>query len=80
MPERWPDLTGIRNQVHQDLGMLSKQCHDKVKVGIEVRDVEEQIDQLGIEVLGLSNEEFKDIKESLREMEWKGSAGPSNLH
>jgi len=55
-----------KNEIHRD--RLSKQCHEKVAIGITVGDIEEQIDELAAELWGLSKEELKDIKESQYEM------------
>lgn len=57
-----------KNETHQDLSRLSKQCHEKVAAGITVSDLEEQIDELAAELWGLSKEELKEIKDSLEEM------------
>jgi hypothetical protein len=56
------------NAVHNDLSSLSKRCHEKAAVGIDVGDLEEQIDALAAELWGLTKEELKEIKESLEEM------------
>ncbi|MBI4548382.1 MAG: N-6 DNA methylase [Ignavibacteriae bacterium] len=56
------------NELHQDLIRLSKQCHEKVAIGITVSDLEDQIDELAAELWGLSKEELKEIKASLEEM------------
>jgi len=53
--------------VHKDLSYLSQQCHDKVSAGINVTDLEEQIDELAAEMWGLTKQELKDVKESLEE-------------
>ncbi|MBU2444067.1 MAG: hypothetical protein KJ666_00650 [Bacteroidetes bacterium] len=53
---------------HQDLSRLSKLCHEKVAAGIDVTDLEEQIDELAAELWGLTKQELKDIKESLEEL------------
>jgi len=37
-------------------------------LGIDVCDLEGQIDQLAAELWGITNEELKEIKESLEEM------------
>jgi hypothetical protein len=55
--------------LHEDLARLSKECHEKAAAGISVSDVEEQIDELSAEVWGLSTDEVKEIKESLKEMQ-----------
>lgn len=57
-----------KNELHQDLSRLSKQCHEKVAIGITVSDLEDQIDELAAELWGLSKEELKDIKTSLEEL------------
>jgi len=38
------------NYIHQDLTRLSQQCHEKVAAGIDVSDLEEQIDELATEL------------------------------
>jgi len=53
------------NHIHQDLSRLSQQCHEKTAAGIDVTDLEEQIDELAAEMWGLANEELGDIKDSL---------------
>ena len=55
-------------ELHRDLAHLSEQCHEKAAAGIEVNDLEEQIDELAAQLWGLSKQELKDIKESLEEM------------
>jgi hypothetical protein len=47
-----------KNELHQDLSHLSKQCHEKVAAGISVSDLQEQIDELAAELWGLSKEEL----------------------
>lgn len=56
------------NSIHQDLSKLSQQCHEKTAAGIDVSDLEEQIDELAGELWGLTKEELKDIQESLEEL------------
>ena len=56
------------NSVHKDLSKLSQQCHEKTAAGIDVSDLEEQIDELAAELWGLTKEELKDIQESLEEL------------
>ena len=56
------------NSIHQDLSNLSKQCHEKTAAGIDVTDLEEQIDELAAELWGLTKEELQDIKDSLEEL------------
>jgi hypothetical protein len=54
--------------IHTELSKLSHQCHEKTAAGIDVTDLEEQIDELAAELWGLTNEELRDIKESLEEL------------
>jgi hypothetical protein len=54
-----------KNQTHQNLCSLSKDCHKKVTSGVSVTDLEEQIDDLAAQLWGLTNDEMKSIKESL---------------
>jgi SAM-dependent methyltransferase len=56
------------DEIHQSLARLSKQCHEKVAGGIDVADLESQIDELAAELWGLSTEELTEIKASLEEM------------
>jgi hypothetical protein len=56
------------NSIHQDLSRLSQQCHEKTAAGIDVTDLEEQIDELAAEMWELTSEELKDIKNSLEEL------------
>lgn len=56
------------NEVHRELSGLSKQCHEKVASGIDVIELEEQIDELAVGLWGLSKDELKDIKDSLEEL------------
>jgi hypothetical protein len=56
------------NIIHKDLVHLSKLCHEKVASGIEVIDLEKQIDELSARLWKLSEEELRDIKESLNEL------------
>ncbi len=56
------------NKIHNDLSYLSQECHDKVSAGIDVTDLEEQIDELTAEMWGLTKQELKDIEESLEEL------------
>lgn len=56
------------NNIHKDLSQLSKQCHEKVAAGIDVTDLEEQIDELAAELWGLTKQELRDIQESLEEL------------
>ena len=53
---------------HRDLARLSQQCHEKTAAGIDVSDLEEQIDELAAELWVLTKEELKEIKESLEEL------------
>jgi len=57
-----------KNGIHNELANLSEQCHEKVLKGIDVSDLEEQIDKLADELWGLTKEDLKDIKDSLEEL------------
>jgi hypothetical protein len=65
---RVPDYDDT-NDTHRELAQLSKLCHQKVAAGIDVNDLEEQIDQLAAELWGLTQAELKDIKDSLEQTE-----------
>lgn len=54
--------------LHKDLLNISIKCHEKVSVGIDVTDLEEQIDELAAELWGLTKQELRDIQESLEEL------------
>ena len=56
------------NDAHLELSRLSQKCHEKTAAGIDVSDLEEQIDGLAVELWGLSKEELKEIKDSLEEL------------
>ncbi len=56
------------NVSHVELSRLSQECHEKVAAGIDVSDLEAQIDELAAELWGLTKDELKEIQESLREM------------
>jgi len=56
------------DEIHKALARLSEKCHAKVAAGIDVSDLEEQIDELAAELWGLTKAELKEIKESLEEM------------
>jgi SAM-dependent methyltransferase len=57
-----------KDRIHLDLANLSKQCHEKTAAGIDVSDLEAQIDELAAELWGLTKDELKEIQESLQEM------------
>jgi hypothetical protein len=57
------------NEIHVDLSRLSEQCHEKAAAGIDVSDLEEQIDELAAELWGLTKEELAEIKDSLEELQ-----------
>ena len=61
-------LIELENAIHKELSTLSKLCHEKVASGIDVTDLEEQIDELAAELCGLTQDELKDIKSSLKEL------------
>ncbi|MCK4403536.1 MAG: N-6 DNA methylase [candidate division Zixibacteria bacterium] len=56
------------NPIHGNLSRFSRQCHEKAAKGIDVTDLEEQIDQLAAEMWGLTSQELKDIKDGLEEL------------
>ena len=56
------------NLIHSDLSKLSQKCHEKTAAGIDVTDLEEQIDELAVEMWGLTKQELKDIQDSLEEL------------
>ena len=58
-----------KNELYQGLSRLSKQCHEKAAAGIDVNDLEEQIDELAAELWGLTKEELAEIKDSLEELQ-----------
>ena len=57
-----------KNAMHLELSRLSQLCHEKVAAGIEVKDIEMQIDELSAELWGLSKQELKDVQENLQEL------------
>ncbi|MCZ2356644.1 MAG: SAM-dependent DNA methyltransferase [Bacteroidia bacterium] len=57
-----------QNETHVELAHLSEKCHKKTAAGIDVSDLEEQIDNLSAELWGLTKQELIEIKESLQEM------------
>jgi len=56
------------NEIHLSLARLSIKCHEKTAAGIDVSDLEEQIDNLSADLWGLTKQELIEIKESLQEM------------
>lgn len=58
----------INKALHKALMNLSKLCHERTAAGIQVTDIEEQIDELAAELWGLTKQELKDIKDSLEEL------------
>lgn len=56
------------DEIHKTLSQLSSKCHEKTAAGIDVSDLEAQIDELAAELWGLTKDELKEIQESLREM------------
>jgi SAM-dependent methyltransferase len=57
-----------QNKTHLELAHLSEKCHKKTAAGIDVSDLEAQIDELAAELWGLTKDELKEIQESLQEM------------
>ncbi len=58
----------VENSCHSELAEISARCHKQTAAGIDVSDLEEQIDELAAELWGLTKEELKEIKNSLEEM------------
>ena len=56
------------NPIHQELSLLSRYCHQKAAVGIDITDLEEQVDELAAGMWGLTPEELQDVKASLEEL------------
>jgi methylase of polypeptide subunit release factors len=54
--------------IHKDLSNYSQQCHERTASGIQVQDLENQIDLLAAELWGLTKQELIDIKESFEEV------------
>jgi len=59
-----------KNPVHLRLAELSEQAHEATKVGDELRlrEIEAEIDLLAAKLWGLSDEELREIQESLSEL------------
>jgi hypothetical protein len=59
-----------KNPVHPRLAELSKQAHEAAKVGDEVRlqEIEAEIDRQAAKLWGLSDDELRDIQQSLAEL------------
>lgn len=58
----------LSNRIHQELSRLSRYCHQKAAVGIDITDLEEQVDELAAGMWGLTPEELQDVKASLEEL------------
>lgn len=56
------------NETHRELAHLSEECHSEVDAGIDVKEIEEQIDGLAGELWGLSKDELEEIKDSFEEL------------
>lgn len=56
------------NTIHNELSKLSNLAHERTSAGIQISDLEEQIDELNAELWGLTKQELKDIKDSLEEI------------
>jgi hypothetical protein len=58
-----------KDRVHKELSGLSKNVHCEVTVGDEagVVELEQRIDELAAQIWGLTNEELKEIQDSLEE-------------
>jgi hypothetical protein len=59
-----------KNPVHLRLSELSKQAHEAAKVGDEMRlrEIEAEIDRQAAKLWGLSDDELRDIQQSLAEL------------
>jgi SAM-dependent methyltransferase len=59
-----------KNPVHLRLAELSKQAHEAAKVGDEMRlrEIEAEIDRQAAKLWGLSDDELREIQQSLREL------------
>jgi hypothetical protein len=59
-----------KNPVHLRLAELSKQAHEAAKVGDEtrLREIEAEIDRWAAKLWGLSDDELREIQQSLREL------------
>jgi len=59
-----------KNPVHLRLAELSKQAHEAAKVGDEMRlrEIEAEIDRQAAKLWGLSDDELRDIQQSLAEL------------
>jgi SAM-dependent methyltransferase len=59
-----------KNPVHLRLADLSKQAHDAAKAGDEtrLREIEAEIDRQAAKLWGLSDDELREIQQSLREL------------
>lgn len=58
------------DKIHQELSGLSENAHFAANAGDEAstKELEQRIDELAAQIWGLSNEELKEIKESLSEL------------
>jgi hypothetical protein len=58
------------DSIHRQLAALSQQAHGATAVGdaVRVREIETEIDQLAIELWGLTQQELEDIQQSLEEL------------
>lgn len=61
-------LFDFSNDIHSELSRLSLLCHEKRAAGIDVTDLEEQIDELTAEMWGLTKEELNVIQDTLEEL------------
>jgi hypothetical protein len=59
-----------KNPVHLRLAELSKQAHEAAKIGDEtrLREIEAEIDRWAAKLWGLSDDELREIQQSLREL------------
>jgi len=49
----------LKNNIHKRVAKLSLRCHEKTSSGIDVSDIEDEIDQLVADSWGLTSEELR---------------------
>jgi hypothetical protein len=57
-----------KNKLHLQLAELSEKAHDVAKTNGDTSEIENQIDDLAVEIWGLTTEELREIKFSLEEL------------
>ena len=56
------------NELHNQIAILSQRCHEKALLGIDLMDIEHQIDESVAELWRLTPDELRDIEDSLEEL------------